>query len=205
MTLDNRSLSFLPYMYLVFLRFIRVFVTSQMAKAPLTTALWTICTFRFLLRSWAFILSCQNIRVLPNFICNITRSWDIYFSPKMLFRLPASSVSSSPWRLFLSSYPCSDSPTPDFLWHSFLWPALALEELILIFCFFFLCPICSLSSPPESDLMTVQSLLSHYQVSCLTFLSLFLLALALERLFSTILLVRFSNLDIRVFAKGWKL
>ena len=49
MTLDNLSLSSLPEMPLLCLRFIRVFVTSQMGNAPLTTAPWTLCTFRFLL------------------------------------------------------------------------------------------------------------------------------------------------------------
>ena len=58
MTLDNWSLSSLPQMSL-FLRFIRVFVTSQMANAALRTAHWTFCTFRSLIRSWAFIRSCQ--------------------------------------------------------------------------------------------------------------------------------------------------
>ena len=59
MTLDNWSLSSLPEMSLLFLRFINVFVTSQMANAPLRTAPWTFCTFRSLLWSWALIRFCQ--------------------------------------------------------------------------------------------------------------------------------------------------
>ena len=59
MTLDTWSVSSLPEMSLLFLRFIRVFVTSQIANAPLRTAPWTFCTFRSLLWSWALIRFCQ--------------------------------------------------------------------------------------------------------------------------------------------------
>ena len=40
MTLDNWSFSSLPEMFLLFLRFIRSFVSSQMENASLRTALW---------------------------------------------------------------------------------------------------------------------------------------------------------------------
>ena len=40
MTLDNWSFSSLPEMFLLFLRFIRSFASSQMENAPLRTALW---------------------------------------------------------------------------------------------------------------------------------------------------------------------
>ena len=40
MTLDNWSFSSLPEMFLLFLRFIRSFVSSQMENAPLRTSLW---------------------------------------------------------------------------------------------------------------------------------------------------------------------
>ena len=122
--------------------------------------------------------------------------------PKILFRLPAGLLSSSAWRLTLSSFSCSDSSSTDPLWHSFLSSALSLEELILIFCFFFLGLICSLISPSESD---DGSELAFPSSDCLPFRCLFPLALALEGLFSTILLVRFSNLDVSVSAKSWKL
>ena len=59
MTLDSWSLSSLPEISLLFLRFIRLFVTSQLASAPLRTAPWTFYTFGSLLRSWAFIRSWQ--------------------------------------------------------------------------------------------------------------------------------------------------
>ena len=175
-------------------------MTSQMANAPLRTTPWTSCTFRSLLRSWAFIRSCQilllhfltskseqfcgflcfhfcfkffkSIRVLPNFTYNICEIFIDFFPfpsslssscfklfkpesessfsdsllvPKILFRLQASSLSSSAWTLTLSSYSCTDSSPPEPLWHSFLSSALALGELILSFCFFFLCFICSSS------------------------------------------------------------
>ena len=42
MTLDN-CLSSSPKMSLLFLRFIRLFVTSQMENAPLRTVPWTFC------------------------------------------------------------------------------------------------------------------------------------------------------------------
>ena len=77
-----------------------------------------------------------------------------------------------------------------------------IDQLNKIFCFFFLCLICSSSSPSESD---DGSELAFPSSDCLPFLSLFPLALAVERLFSTILLVRFLNMDISVFAKSWKL
>ena len=102
----------------------------------------------------------------------------------------------------LLSYSCSDSSSPDLLWHSLLSSALALEESILTFCFFFLCLICSSSSPSEPD---DGSELAFPSSDCLSFLSLFPLALALEGLFSTILLVRFSNLNRSVSTKSWKL
>ena len=70
---------------------------------------------------------------------------DSLLVPKILFRLQASSLSSSAWTLTLSSYSCTDSSPPEPLWHSFLSSALALGELILSFCFFFLCFICSSS------------------------------------------------------------
>ena len=205
MSLDNWSLSSLPEMSLLFLRFIRLFVTSQMANDPLRTISWTFCFFRSLLWSWALIRSCQ-ISLLHFFICksdqfcgllyvfilvynfskalwfyqtlfsksvrsllilspissSLSSSWiklfrpesessssDSLLVPKILFRLPSNSLSSSAWRLTLS-YSCSNSPTDPF-WHSFLSSALALEELILIFCFFFLCLTCSSSSLSESD------------------------------------------------------
>ena len=110
-----------------------------------------------------------------------------------------SSLSSSTWRLTLSSYSCSYSSPPDPFWHSFLSLALALEELILIF---FLCCTYSSSSLSESDNGSELALQSS---DCLPFLSLFALALALEGLFSTILLVRFSNWDLSISAKSWKL
>ena len=234
MTLDNWSLSSLPEMSLLFLRFIRVFVTSQMANAPLRIAPWTFCTFRSLLRSWALIRFCQisllhffrskseqfcsclyvfifllnfskalgfcqtlfatSARYLLIFspissslLSSFTRpfrpksessSSNFLLVPKILFSLPASSLSSSAWRL--SSYSCSDSSSPDPLWNSFLSSALALEEFILTFCFFFLYLICPSSSPSESD---DGSELASPSSDCLLFLSLFPLALVLERLF----------------------
>ena len=257
MTLDNWSLSSLPKMSLLFLRFISVFVTSHMANAPLRTASWTFCTFRSLLRSWTFIRSCQ-ISLLHFFtrkseqfcgfsyvfifalnFSNALGFWQTLFAisarsllifspissslwsscikpfrpesepsssdsllvPKILFRLPASSLSSSAWRLTLSSYSCSYSSSSDPLWHSFLSSALALEEVILIFCFFFVLLICTSSLPSESDDV---SELAFPSSDFLPVIRLFPLALALEGLFSTILLVRFWNLDISVPAKSWK-
>ena len=176
-------------MSLLFLRFIRVFVTSQMANAPLRTTPWVFCTFKFLLRPWEFIRSCQisllhfftskseqfcGFLYVLLFVLNFSKalgfcqtlfaisarsllifspissslssscirpfrpesessSSDSLLVPKILFRLPASSLSSSAWRLTLSSYSCSDSSSPDPLWHSFLSSALALEESILTF------------------------------------------------------------------------
>ena len=114
---------------------------------------------------------------------------------KILLRLPASSLSSSAWRLTLSSYSCFDSSSDPF-GHYFLSSALVLEELTLIFCFFFLCLTCSSSSLSDSD----DGLeLAHSWSARLPFLSLFPLDLALEGRFSTILLVRFANLDIIVY------
>ena len=199
-----------------------------MENAPLRTAPWTFCTFRFLLWSWAFIRSCQisllhfftskleqsygflNVFILVlNFskaigLCqtlfaisarsfltffristSLSTSWiklfrleseslssDSLSVPKILFRLPASSLPSSAWRLTLS-YPGSDSPRDPF-WHSFLFSVLAPEELMLIFCFFFLCLTCSSSSLSESDDGSELALSSS---DYLPFLNLFILAL----------------------------
>ena len=58
MTWDNWGRSSLLEMSLLFLRFIWLFVTSQIANSTLRNAHWTFFTFRSL-RSWAFIGSCQ--------------------------------------------------------------------------------------------------------------------------------------------------
>ena len=50
-TLNNLSLSPLSEISSLVLRFIRLFVTSQMAIAPLRISPWTFYTFRSLLRS----------------------------------------------------------------------------------------------------------------------------------------------------------
>ena len=138
-------------MSLLFLQFIRVFVTSQMATAPLRTASWTFCTFRSLLRSWVFIHSCQ-ISLLHFFtgkseqfcgflylfilVLNFSKALGFcltlfsisvryllifplflhlcqVFVLSILFRLPASSLSSLTWRLTQSSCSCSDSSPPN--------------------------------------------------------------------------------------------
>ena len=88
---------------------------------------------------------------------------------------PASSLSS--WAGILSSYSCSDSSPPDRFWNSFLLSALPLEELILIFCFLFLCLTCSSKSFFESDGSSELALPSSH---CLSFLNFSPLASALE-------------------------
>ena len=87
-------------------------------------------------------------------------SSDSLLVPKILFSLPASLLSSSASRVTLSSYSCSDSTLLDPFWHSFLSSALALEQLILVFCFIF----SALPAPQVHflNLMIVQSLLSHH-------------------------------------------
>ena len=70
--------------------------------------------------------------------------------PKILIKLSTSSLSSVAWKLTLSSYMCAYS-LPDLFWHFFLASGLALEGLILIFCFFFLCLTCSYSSLSDSN------------------------------------------------------
>ena len=211
MTLDNWSLNSLPEYSLLFLKFIRLFVTSQMGNAPLITApgrfelsgLYYDPEHSFILAKYWISQSSsvdficfhfgfeffKSIRVSPNFICNICKifidfspissslssSWitlfrpesessssDSLLVPKILFRLPASSLSSSASRLTLSSYLCSESPPPDLFWHSFLLSVSDLEELILIFCIFF----SALLAPQVHflNLMMVQSLLSHHQI-----------------------------------------
>ena len=51
---------------------------------------------------------------------------DFLLVPKMLFRLPASSLSSPVWRLTLSSYSCPDSLS-DHFWHSLFSSVLSLK------------------------------------------------------------------------------
>ena len=163
-----------------------------------------------------FAISARSSLIFSPISSSLSSSWiklfrpesessssDSLLVPKISFSLPASSLSLSAWRLTLSSYSCSDSSPPDPIWHSFLSSALSPEELIWIFSFFFLCLIYSSSSFSESG--DGSELAFPSSSDCLTFLSLFPLALALEGLFSTNLLDRFSNLDISVYAKSWKL
>ena len=74
MKLDTWSLSSLPEMSLLFLRFIRLYETSQKADALLRAATWNFCTLRSLLRPWAFICSCQ-ISLLHFFTSKSEQFW----------------------------------------------------------------------------------------------------------------------------------
>ena len=61
---------------------------------------------------------------------------DSLLVPKILFRLPASSLSSSAWRMTLSSYSCSYYSPPDPFWYSFLLSALTSKGIDHNFLFF---------------------------------------------------------------------
>ena len=114
--------------------------------------------------------------------------------------LPTSSMSSLPWRL-----------THKFMFWLTTWSflvfipldSLSSRGIDLNFLFFFVsCITCSLSSLSDCDECSELALLSS---NCLPFLSLFSLALALEGLFSVILLDTSSNLYKDLSAKIWKL
>ena len=127
-------------------------------------------------------------------------SLDSLLVPKILFRLPARSLSSSAWRMTLPPYSCSYYSPPDPFWYSFLSSALTSKGINHNFLIFFLCLTWSSSSLSDSYDGSQLAFSSSY---CLPFLILFPLALALEGHFSTILLVRSTNMDISVSAKSY--
>ena len=151
--------SFLPNLFLYFLTskseqflaFLYVFIlVLNFSKA------WEFCQCLFsmfarsLLNFSPISLSLSSSLIKFFKPASESSSADTLLVPKILFRLPASSLSSLTWKLTLSSCSCSDS-TPDPFWHFFLSSALTLEELTLIFCFVFLCLTCFSRSRPDSD------------------------------------------------------
>ena len=65
-------------MSLLFLRSIRLFLTSQIANTPFRTTPWAFCTFRFLLWSWAFIRS-YKISSIHFFTSKSEQFWSFFY------------------------------------------------------------------------------------------------------------------------------
>ena len=127
-------------------------------------------------------------------------SSDSLLVPKILVGLPACLLSLSAWRLTLSSYLYSQSP-PDSFWHSFLLSALDLEELISILLLFLSLSYLFLKITfwfwwrfrSSSLFIRLSTLPKSIPFS-----------LGSRRNFSTILLVKSTNLEISVSEKKLK-
>ena len=160
----------------------------------------TVCA-RYLLIFPLFLHLCQVFELIFSSQSHKLHALVLCFFPQILFRLLAS---------YTAIIGMNINSVSTFMFWLTMWLFLAFSSLVSLssrgidpnflgFLFYFTCSSISLSDSDKDSEFTLS--LSD----CLPFFNLIPLVLALERLFSAILLVKSSNMNIRVSAKCWTL